>query len=594
MADCLARLREETFNADHPPIPTATRDGQVNFRLRQADGSTQWFGRISIPSVRAEAVLAKFDAGQGNVILPGIGEGSEVYLLSHRLGRHRAIFVWEEDPRAIMLAMHLHDYAQALVDERIVFLTGPLAELGDALANWLERHPGHLCPNRLMLWPWQIPMDLADVQATVESAFCRSDQHRQQALLGIQDHLASLPLGTSADAPPHIALLAARADPETWFLLDALAQGAADAGWSSVTIDVRGPGDVHPLARAEKLAKETTRLADLAILVDLNRSEVRAFLPEKVPTVAWLSSNSTIKGLRPEQLTSNDFVAVTCPHLRDEALRFGICESRLSVIPPPCLKSVDTAYFEDTAERPIDVAIFANLGPTEAAVFGYTLTTPRNIWNTVVDLLNAEIENYTDQSGRIETLFARAEEKLRIRIEDNDLRKSMIESLGNWVVPRLLWKHIAQCLVKNDITMDIHGLGWLDISGAHIHPPVPLDQQVAVLRQSKFMIHVDLNGAVSTTAMLAAGNGCVLLARAHPKDSESGGLCSLLKNDEEMVRFHHISELIHTIRRLLRNDSKRQKIAANAVNRCQKEHTPGARLKQVKIAASSFFRISTP
>lgn len=594
LADRLTCIKQDTFAAEYPPLPTTTRDGQVNFRLRQADGTEQWFGRISIPSVRAAAVLAKFDVGQGNVLLAGIGEGSEVYLLSQRLGQHRAIFVWEEDPRAITLAMHLHDYAQALADERIVLLTGPLAELSDTLVNWLEKHPGHMCPNRLMLWPWQIPMDLADVQATVESAYSRGDQHRERALLTIREQLTSLPSSPSADTPSYIALLSARVDPETWFLVDMLSQGAADSGWSSITIDVRKPSDVHPLARAEKLAKAGTRLPDQAILIDLGRHEVNAFLPEKVPTISWLSTRATVKSIQPQRLASTDFVAVTCPYLRDEARKIGISESRLSVIPPPCLKSVDAAHAEDIVDRPIDVAIFANLGPTEAAVFGYTLTTPRNIWNTVVDLLSAEIENYTDQGGRIDTLFARAEEKLHVRIEDNDLRKSMIESLENWVAPRLRWKHIAQCLVDNDITIDIHGFGWPDKTGAQIHPPVLLEQQVAVLRQSKLMIHADLHGTVSATAMLAAGNGAVVLAQSHPRDNEPGGLCSLLKNDEEMVRFANIQELIHTIHRLLRNDTKRQKIATHAIKRCQMEHLPANRLKQIKIAASSFFRILTP
>lgn len=590
LADRIAAVRQETFAAAHPPVPAATPDGRINFRLRRSEGVGYWFGRISIPSVRAEAVLAKFDAGQGNVFIPGLGEGSEVLLLSRRLGRHRAIFVWEEDPRAIMLAMHLHDYAQPLADERIVFLTGPPAALSDTLSGWLERHPGHLCPNRIMLWPWQIPMDLADVQAAVESAYARSDQQRQQALLRINDRLAALPVAAPDDAPTRLALLAARADPDTSFLIDALAKGAAGSGWSPVTVDVRKPGDVHPLARAEKLANSVEHLPELAVLIDISRHEVRAFLPDKVPSVAWLFSSAMVKALQPERLAAGDIVAVTSPYLMENAAKMGTEDRRLAVIPPPCLLGLEEACTDESAERPVDVAIFADLGPTDAAVFGFTLTTPRNIWNTVVDLLSAQIEDYTGQPGRIEALFARAEKKLCTRIEDNQSRESMIEALEHGVAPRLTWKHIVQSLIDNDITVDIYGRGWPETSAAHIHPPATLEEQVAVLRQSKMMIHVDLHGAVSASAMLAAGNGAVLLARSHPRDGKPGGLCSLLKKDEEMVRFSHVRDLVHSIRRLLRNDAKRQKIAANAIKRCRAEHLPAASMKEVKIAASSFFR----
>ena len=97
----LAALREadpdaaERIETAAPPagieaVAARTRDGGVNFQLRRSDGSFTWLGRSSLPAVRAAELLKQFQSGTGNVLLAGIGEGTEAFLLTQSLAAHEA------------------------------------------------------------------------------------------------------------------------------------------------------------------------------------------------------------------------------------------------------------------------------------------------------------------------------------------------------------------------------------------------------------------------------------------------------------------------------------------------------------------------
>ncbi len=156
-----------------PPL-VRTRDGHLNFRLPRPDGPPAWFGRSSIPGVRAEALLAQFHAGGGNVLLPGIGEGTEARLLTQRLARHQVVFIWESDIGILHLAIRLRDFAEPILAERLVFLVCPVSGLTPVLMDWVRSHPGRSCPTRLLMWPWQSMSEISACRSAVESAYQQS------------------------------------------------------------------------------------------------------------------------------------------------------------------------------------------------------------------------------------------------------------------------------------------------------------------------------------------------------------------------------------------------------------------------------------
>ncbi len=576
------------------PVLTATRDGRRNFRITRPDGVVEWFGRTSIPSVRADALLERFEPGHANVLLPGIGEGSEARLLTHRLGRHRAVFVWEEDHAPVRLMLQLHDVAAAIAEQRLVFLVCPAEELTRTLVSWLEDHPGHLCPERIMMWPWQSPAEVAPCRTAVEAAYQQIAQERQRALADIRTRHEALPAvdpGEPAARPaplagPVIALLALHAQDQSWVLADALAAGASSLGWHPITVDVRGPGDMHPLARASRLANSHAGRPDLALLLDIGRHQVHDTLPDSVPAVCWLSPQATIDADFARQ-AAGDPVAVTSNRLAEQAAACGIDERRLTVCPAPCLAALDTEAPDANADRPIDVAIFADLEPVDAASLGLQLPAYAQIWQTAVDLLTARIETFTD--GQAEALLARAEAKMTGRIDEPILRQEIVEALSSRVPCCVLARFIAQSLVNNKINVEIHGTGWPEGFGAAIQVPArTIARRGEIMSASKMVVHADVTGQATGEALLAAGSGAVLVARIHPRDDQAGGLHTLLEPGREMLVFCNARELADQVGGLLQDEPRRRAIADRARCRCQADHTPAARLQQLRAVASSF------
>jgi hypothetical protein len=170
LADRITALDLTPFN----PTPTLTRDRQLSFRFTGPDGQPHWLGRSSIPATRAAALLEQFDPGQANVLLPSFGEGTEAQNLLKKLEPHRVIFIWEPDLLAVRLVLTLKDFAGALATKRLVILQCSAQDLTAVLTDWLIRHRSIPCPNRLMMWPWQTPAEMAQCRSAVETAWQKS------------------------------------------------------------------------------------------------------------------------------------------------------------------------------------------------------------------------------------------------------------------------------------------------------------------------------------------------------------------------------------------------------------------------------------
>ena len=174
LADRLTHLDISPFN----PTPALTRDGHLSLRYTHPGGQTQWLGRSSIPAARAAVLMEQFDPGQANVLLPAFGEGTEAETLLRKLEPHRAVFIWDPDLLTIRLVLALHDFAAPLAACRLVILQCSIQALGSTLSAWLAGHPSIQCPNRLMMWPWQTPVELSECRSAVEAAWHQSTAAR--------------------------------------------------------------------------------------------------------------------------------------------------------------------------------------------------------------------------------------------------------------------------------------------------------------------------------------------------------------------------------------------------------------------------------
>jgi len=305
-----------------------------------------------------------------------------------------------------------------------------------------------------------------------------------------------------------------------------------------------------------------------------------------VPAVCWLLSETVINDRLASQ-DPGDPVAVASSRLADRAVSCGIDARRLTVCPPPCLAPLEAEPPASNEERPIDVALFANVGPVDAASLGLELPSYAQIWECAVDLLKARIETFTDDEA--EKLLARAEAKMRSAIDEPSVRRDALGAFPSHVAPSLLARFIAQALVKNDIRVRIHGTGWDKAFDAQMgEPAATIARRGEIMRRARIVVQAEVTGRVTTNALLAAGSGAVLIARTHPCDQQPGGLHTLLEPEREILTFRHARELVEQIRRLLGDETARRSIAARAWQRCRSDHGPAARLQALRAAATSF------
>lgn len=580
--DLAQRLANLSDPAGASLILARTRDGRLNFRLTRPDGTTTWFGRTSIPGVRASALLDRFDAGKANVFFPGAAEGTEIEMLLHRLGPHRALFVWEPELTHLKLALRLHDLADPISSRRLVLVTDPLDKLADGLCRWLKKNPGHLCPNQMMMFPWQTPDNIAPVRLAIEQAYQKTELDRQTALAQVRDHRQpSPPRDPAAATPTHVLILALHALDEVWSIADALSAAATRLGWRATISDIRSPADMHSLARARRVVESPHGPATFSILLDVVPEQVADVLPAGLPSICWLSHRAEAF-----HRIGHDPIAVTGPELAARAANVGIDQRRLSVCPIPCLAPVHLASLEN--ERPLDVALITGASPLDAAALAPRLPSYAQIWKASAELLATRIDTFT--SDQAQAILSRTEKKARTRIDDPQTREEMSRNLAFCLAPSVLCRFLAEQLRASGLSFRIHGPGWASVfpdhAGEHL---TTIRQKVEVLRRTKVVVHADVTGLLTGDALLAAGCGAAVVARRHPSNALTGGLDTLLTPDREMLTFLAIRELIPALRRLLEESACRRELTAKAVQRCLANHMPEKRLEALKTAATSVF-----
>lgn len=598
LSDCVAKLA-----ASSQATLAVTRDGQISFCLAYPaamtapGGGSRWLGRTSIPAVRADALLDRFDAGLGNVLLPGIGQGFEVTLLLQRLARCRAVFVWEPDDEAVALCLQLHDWSAAFSEGRLVLLGGPLTALTATLTAWLEAHPGYLCPTRIMMWPWATPPELAEIRAVVQAAYESVEASRARELARLRQQLAETRpreilhrsdgsgVGQSGEGRS-VLILSLQPREEVLALGDAIATAMSAAGEQTQYVAVRSAGDVHPLARIRQVTGTDGGLPDRAILLNATRQDVRDVLPDRVSAICWLETHAIPSSGLAGHIDDRDIIAVTHSRGHSRVLQAGIEPARVIVCPWPCLSSSRDPADLAAANRAIDVAIMADLPLASAERFGYDLPTHLQLWSTAVELLESRIDSFTDDQG--ELILTVAENRLRLKIDDPEVRRPMVETLSTTVANALLWRRLLHVLMQAGVHLAVYGHGWGEVAGGCWRGAMmSMQDRVSVAEQAKLLIHADVTGEVSSAALLAAGSGAVLLARAHPSDRRPGGLHTLFEHHRGMLTFRTAQDLARLTRQLVGDSAYRQRLARQAAETVVSKHTPRARLEVLKSCATS-------
>ena len=102
--------------------PATGRDGSDTFLIPDETGRHVWFGGSSMPGISAAEIFAGFRGDGSNASLPGVLTGVEPLVVAGQMAAHTALFVVEQDPLQLKLAMHLRDYSDLFAGGRLVFV----------------------------------------------------------------------------------------------------------------------------------------------------------------------------------------------------------------------------------------------------------------------------------------------------------------------------------------------------------------------------------------------------------------------------------------------------------------------------------------
>lgn len=584
----LARVVDGLATGSKWPAPARARDGRTTFRWTDADGRGAWFGQTSIPSVRAQSLIDSFDSGESNVLLPGFGEGSEAALLLERLGVHRAVFVWEPDATTIRLALALHDFSADLKLGRLVFVHCDQGQLAEALVATLQRLPGHLCPKRLLLWPWQSLAEIAPIRDAVESALQQSERLRQEEIQALTSRLACACASSTrqnlVEGRDHVAILSLHAREETWVLSKAMTDAAGRSGQTVIESTVRSPHDMHPLARLRRLSNQQA-VPGWALLIDVVRSQMADALPAALPAISWLDAlpRGVDQGLI-ERLGPDDLVAVRSPRLRTQLEDQSFPSSRILCCPPPCLAEIQSP---PTVPGTHDVLIFADNYSLDPQNHGIALGTHQQIWHQAVRLIRERVATW--ESGRIEGILARVERMTSLKVGDAGARAAMVERLNSLIARSLIADYLVQHLVREGLHVAVAGRGITSAGTlTALPPPRTLAEQCRLLQSARALIHLNLTGDDLAPPLLAAGAGTALASLKHPLDSDPCGLNRLFTPETHYLCEATPGNLLARIPSLVQSD-RWQEMGENARRHVQSEHLPEHRFQMLQIAITSYF-----
>jgi hypothetical protein len=511
-----------------------------------------------------------FQDGGRNVLLVGLGEGSELRLLLDRLGPHQAVMVVEEQAWSAALALRLHDFSEALQVGRMPLFVGPAA--WDDLRQFLLDHNGYLMPERLLSWPWFDAKAVADLSARLLELGRQVGQRRAERLANLRENRTAV---SCIAAGRTIALISNVAQPRIHRLADRLSHAAEQLGWSTLRLVLDEPSTVHPLAAEEAMAASTPAMH---LLLETGPQSLQYRLPpgplavvcdHRMPLATeWVKSLPAAASL---------FVATEAQ--RSQAIGTGRPAERVHMLIPAASPSPPTSRREGDKTR---VLVLADGTDSSASAAGLHLASHCQLWDAATAIIEEYCDSYTDEKAA--EVLAAAERRLKIRLDSEDVRAGLIERIRNALAPAVVRRAYCTALTQAGVDFDLHGDAWTGDPGlsSHWQGPWPKPWMVReALAGAGAVVSLRLGGEVLPPMMDCLAGGLAGLVRSHPSDQDVDGLRSVLDPSEHVWRFSSRAELVRLVRGFLRHPAEFAPRADAAARHVDAHHTWARRLSSI-------------
>ena len=461
---------------------TTGRDGTPTYCFQpQNAGQPEWLGPTTTPLVTANALLGKFDAGMGNALLYGIGDGSLPSALLAKSRAHQALFVVEPDAWRAKAALMLYDMAATALAGRLILCVGPTA--WDQMGAFLESQPGYLPPERTLALPWIDAAQMRSIQQHMQalqqsptstphqveqSAQANSiyesasaDDLEQAATLENNAPSPPSPLQgegrgegckttseakhvqeTNKTSPPHrIAILSNSLAPEAHYLARGLETAAGQRESTTVFCSVPDrPECLHPhFVQSHLRALQPTH----AILIDCSPQDLAVPLPDTHVSIV-ISHGEALSPALLEQLPSNAQLWLRSQRQQQQAIAVGMDKQRFGTYLPGV--ALDENAPTTTTDR------FVVAGPVRvpsANDVGLNMMSHQSLWRACETIIAERIDSYHDDHAA--QVLRDAERTLKIQIQSDDVRAGIENRVRQHLGPAVITARLRDQLVGNNL-----------------------------------------------------------------------------------------------------------------------------------------------
>ncbi len=499
------------------------RDGSRTFLLTDGAGRRVWFGQSSMPAVSAAEMFCNVRGDGGNVSQPGILTGCEPPVIAGRLPKHGAVFVLEENPLYLKLAMHLYDYSALLTSGRLVLILAD--DLAARLVEFFEGRPGYLLPTQMFTVPQRSPAQIAGLQRRLEQA--------GEAVLGVQakvvescaETLRRRGLGRLPEAP-RVALLSVDPTPIALEQAGRIQRALARLGWPHEVCVPDAPHKCHVAARMLAIERSC---ANLVLFVNGPPGIMRPLVPAELPVAAWYLPDARVPTVPPSHLGPNDVFLVSSKAQHEAILAAGLPASALA----RCEPAADGATFhpipvQDHERTPI--AILMDLPDDRPEASGVTLPSHVALWEALQNATLQRADRYSDDLA--DEILEAAQRSSGTTLDESASRSQFVTFLRTRIAPPTVARAAVQALATQGDDFAIWGSNWLAAGEGNDRRRGPMP--------SGEPLNQTLNAAggvilpwMSTTAVqlaldaLAAGADVILRSTQESFLSEHPGLSSV-------------------------------------------------------------------
>ena len=438
--------------------PATARDGTPTFRFEDDDGG-YWFGRTSIPRVRAEALVDTFAPDGGNVLVSPMGSGLEIEYLLKRIPRYCAVFLYEQNIQNVLLTLTLLDFSQFIIGRRLVPLVG--ADLGDAIERFFESAAGFDVPRRMLAPPYSEAGSLESMRTTMlrsSSRIASMQSDRIEACGRVLEARCS-----ERNALSELIVLSVDPRPSCAETARSIQAAGADMGYPvHVNIPDR-PDKCHSLSRMQSL----TEVEQAGVLL-LNGGwgPLGSHIPAKSPAAVWLLPDvPPLTGAIWSSERDDKHVIFAAPEAIEPAVKAGVDRGRIEVLE---VAGDDTNYFplDVPDNKRFSVACFADVADLAPAASGIELSSHSTLWNSICDEARRNLN-----ATSTEVLDA-AERACGVSMEDKSLRGQLIDMIRLRVRPTTLVRSWVEALLDCGVDVRVFGSGWQRsrVPADRVHP----------------------------------------------------------------------------------------------------------------------------